>query len=259
MPKRKSLAEALTGKKSLVCFVTAGDPPIEYLPGIMSAIEEGGTDVIEVGLPFSDPIADGPTIQASSQRALDRGVRVEEILKTIGQAPVSVPIVLMGYTNTAMRIGFDAFASKVAEAGVAGVILSDMAPDDSEAWRRAAKANGLDTIFLAAPTSTDERLQAVAEVSSGFIYCVSRTGVTGADSEVSQLVGETVRRIRTFSDLPICVGFGISTHEHVRAVYETADGAVVGSHIVDFLFKHWDEGKGRAELINLIRSLKGPS
>ena len=249
--------DALARGNALVCFVTAGDPPISQLPDIIAALNEGGADIIEVGIPFSDPIADGPTIQASSQRALDRGIRVDDIFETLAKSESRAPIVLMGYTNTAMRIGFERFAVLAKQAGAAGVILSDLAPDDSEEWRAAAGRHGLDTIFLAAPTSTDDRLREVAAASSGFVYCVSRTGVTGADSQTGSDVGETVSRIRTFTPLPICVGFGVSTHQHVKSIWDCAEGAIVGSYLVNLLHESWDDGRGRAGFVSAVKALKG--
>lgn len=250
------MRDAFNNGKALVAFVTAGDPPIDQLPAILQTLQKGGSDIIEVGIPFSDPIADGPTIQTSSQRALDRGITVDAIFKAIELANVTVPIVFMGYTNTAMRTGFDEFARRCKECGAAGVILSDMAPDDSEEWRAAAGDNDIDTIFLAAPTSTDERIACVSQASTGFVYCVSRTGVTGAGSEVPADVADTVQRIRSHTDLPVCVGFGISKPEHVRMVCEVADGAVVGSFIVDLLHKQWNDGVGREKLLQQINILK---
>lgn len=243
-------------RKALVCYVTAGDPPIEQLPVILRALSEGGADIIEVGIPFSDPIADGPTIQASSQRALDRGTTVDQIFDAVQNARIDKPIVFMGYTNTTMRVGFDSFAKKAAAAGASGVILSDLAPDDCAGWMVAAKAHGLDTIFLAAPTSTHDRIALIVKNSTGFVYCVSRTGVTGADSEVPPDVASTVRRIKEQTELPVYVGFGISTPEHVRMVCDVADGAVVGSHIVSFLHNEWNGGEGKEKLKAMIRNLK---
>jgi tryptophan synthase alpha chain len=244
------------GQKALITFVTAGDPPIEHLPEVLRTLEAGGADVIEVGIPFSDPIADGPTIQASSQRALERGIRLADIFRSLGEVRVETPIVLMGYTNTALRVGYGAFAQRAADAGASGVILSDMTPDDAGEWKAAAEANGLDTIFLAAPTSTDMRLKLACDASSGFVYCVSRTGVTGAGSAAPPEVMDTVARMRRFTKLPICVGFGISTSEHVRMVCGFADGAVVGSYIVDLLAKSWNGGKGAGELLAAVAELK---
>jgi tryptophan synthase alpha chain len=155
-----------------------------------------------------------------------------------------------------MRIGFSQFAQRCKGCGATGVILSDMAPDDSEEWRQSARENDISTIFLAAPTSTDERIECVARASSGFVYCVSRTGVTGSGSEVPPEVSDTVRRIKRHTNLPVCVGFGISKPEHVKMVCEVADGAVVGSSIVEFLNKHWNNGEGKEQLIQYIRALK---
>jgi tryptophan synthase alpha chain len=256
MQTRSTLSSALKDRKSLICFVTAGDPPLDQLPAIIDALTEGGTDVIEVGIPFSDPIADGPTIQASSQRALDRGVTTRDIFNTLSSVRSTVPLVAMGYTNTAMRLGYERFAECAAAAGISGVILSDLAPDDSFEWRKAAAAQGIDTIFLAAPTSTDARLQAIAAASTGFVYCVSRTGVTGAGSSSRPEITQTVERIRRHTHLPICVGFGIAEPEHVRMVWENADGAVIGSAIVDFLQRHWKNGDGRQALVSMIKRLK---
>ncbi len=242
------------GEKALVTFVTAGDPELEQLPAILRCLEEGGADIVEVGLPFSDPIADGPTIQASSQRALERGVTVAKILDTLASTILTVPIVLMGYTNIAMRGGFSAFAKRTSGCGASGVILSDMTPDEAGEWKRAA--GSLDTIFLVAPTSTNERIKLACDASSGFVYCVSRTGVTGAGREVPLEVRETVPRMKNHTELPICVGFGISSAEHVRAVCELADGAVVGSYLVDLLHRTWNGGNGSNELLQAVKSLK---
>lgn len=244
------------GEKALVPYVTAGDPELSQLPGILAALQSGGADVIEIGIPFSDPIADGPTIQGSSQRALDRGVTVAAILGSVKSAKLSVPIVFMGYTNTALRLGFDGFARKAKEAGASGVILSDLTPEESGDWKHAAAEVGLDTIFLVAPTSTEDRIRIACEASSGFVYCVSRTGVTGAADRVPDEVRETVRRIRSFTDLPICVGFGISRPDDVRMVCEVADGAVVGSYLVDLLAREWNDGKGESKVVEFISSLK---
>lgn len=237
--------------------MTAGDPSLGALPEVLTTLAEAGSDIIEVGIPFSDPIADGPTIQASSQRALDRGVTPEAILETVSRiAPSLPPLVLMGYTNTAMRRGFDDFASRARSAGAAGVILSDMIPEEADDWRRAASNAGLDTIFLVAPTSTPHRIRLATESSTGFLYCVSRTGVTGAANEVPREVVDVVRTVNAISSLPVCVGFGISKPEHVAMVSEVADGAVVGSALVDLLATRWDDGKGAREVAQFVSLLK---
>jgi tryptophan synthase alpha chain len=244
------------GEKALICYFTAGDPSIEDVPTICRALEEAGADVIEIGMPFSDPIADGPTIQASSQRALDRGVTPVQVLDAVSKAGVSIPLVMMGYTNPVYHWGFERFAKAASEAGLSGSILSDLTPEEAEGWMEASRKEGLDTIFLAAPTSTDARLDAVCKASTGFIYAVSRTGVTSAGIEVPPEVQDLVRRIKARTELPVCVGFGISRPEHVRMVCQVADGAVVGSWLVDLLASRWDGGAGRDEVVQKVSELK---
>lgn len=243
-------------EKALVAYVTAGDPGLDQLPSILEALVEGGADLIEVGLPFSDPIADGPTIQASTQRALDRGVTPGAVFDTLAKVSLPVPVLLMGYYNPVLRIGLSKFAERCRDAGISGTIISDLTPEESGSWAAASKEWGLDTVFLAAPTSTDERLGIVCERSSGFVYAVSRTGVTGAGSEVPPEVSGLVNRIKSCTETPVCVGFGISRPEHIRMVCEVADGAVVGSFLVDFLAREWQDGRGRGEFIKTIRELK---
>lgn len=244
------------GEKALVLFVTAGDPEIADLPRILSTLQEGGADIVEVGIPFSDPIADGPVIQASSQRALDRGVTPGAVLDAVAASKVDIPIVLMGYYNPILRLGLEAFARRAADSGASGTIVSDLTPEESEEWVAASRRAGLDNVFLAAPTSTDERLEEVCRRASGFVYAVSRTGVTGAQSSVSVEVESLVTRLRTRTELPICVGFGISRPEHVSTVCRVADGAVVGSWLVQKLAEEWNGGAGADRLVEEIRALK---
>lgn len=244
------------GEKALVLFVTAGDPPLDQLPAILSALAEGGADVIEVGIPFSDPFGEGPTIQASSQRALDAGATPSAILRAIQVARPEVPTVTMGYYNPVLRHGPTRFAQESAAAGVSGTIVSDLVPDEADAWSAASEAAGIDTIFLVAPTSTEERIRDVAAKSTGFIYVVSRTGVTGAESAVPTDVASLVQRVRSLTDRPVCVGFGISTPEHVRMVCEVADGAVVGSALVGKIHREWNGGEGREAIVAFVRELK---
>lgn len=247
---------ASRGEKALVCYVTAGDPTLEALPEVLSALEEGGADIIEIGLPFSDPIADGPTIQASTQRALDRGVTPRKVLEAVHRSQTNAPLVLMGYTNPVHYWGFEAFAQAAKEAGISGTILSDLTPEESDDWIAASRKAGIDTIFLAAPTSTDERIRAVCQRSSGFVYAVSRTGVTSAKVEVPVEVQGLVSRIKSFSELPVGVGFGISRPEHVQMVCQVADAAVVGSSLVDLLASVWNDGAGRTKIVDYVASLK---
>lgn len=244
------------GEKALVLFVTAGDPALEYLPGVLQALEEGGADIIEVGLPFSDPIADGPTIQSASQRALDRGVTPAGVLETLRQCSLETPLVAMGYYNTILRSGLQESAQALTNAGISGTIISDLTPEESTPWCEASHALGLDTVFLAAPTSTDERLAEVCRRATGFVYTVSRTGVTGASSSASTDAIDLVGRLRSCSDLPICVGFGISTPADVSKVCRFADGAVVGSSLVELIHREWNGGQGRERIIEFVRELK---
>ncbi len=243
-------------EKALVLFVTAGDPPLAELPAILEALQEGGADIIEIGLPFSDPIADGPIIQASSQRALDAGVTPSQVLDLLATLSPRVPLVAMGYYNTLLRQGLPAAAANLRRAHIGATIITDLTPEESDPWVAAARAEGIDNIFLAAPTSTDARLDEVCRRATGFIYAVSRTGVTGSGQEVPLEVQSLVQRVRSRTDLPICVGFGISKPEHVRMVCEVADGAVIGSWMVDLIAREWNGGKGRDSLVAQIRELK---
>jgi len=244
------------GQKALIPFITAGDPDLSQLPAILAALTEAGADAIEIGVPFSDPIADGPTIQASSQRALDRGVTPGDVLSAIRDAAPTVPTILMGYYNPMLRWGLDRYASEAARAGVSATIVCDLTPDEADDWVAVSRAHGLANIFLAAPTSTEARLDEVVKRGSGFVYAVSRTGVTGAGQSVPPDVGNLVGRLRTRTDLPVCVGFGISQPEHVAMVCRAADGAVVGSWLVDLLARTWADGRGRAIVVDAVRALK---
>lgn len=239
------------GEKALVCFVTAGDPSIGELPRILKTLEASGADLIEVGIPFSDPIADGPIIQASSQRALDAGVTLDQIFEAVREAKISVPIIYMGYFNMALRRGLKKFAADAKASGASGALLSDLTPDEAADWIEAAKGVGLETVFLTAPTSTDERIRRACEASTGFVYCVSRTGVTGAGTGIPEEVEDLVSRVRKSTQLPVCVGFGVRTGDDVRTICKIADGAVVGSSIVELIHK-----EGIEKLGEFVRDLK---
>jgi tryptophan synthase alpha chain len=247
---------ASRGEKALVLFVTAGDPSLEELPVILDTLVEGGADLIEVGIPFSDPIADGPTIQASSQRSLDSGVTPASVYQTLSKWEPRRPLIAMGYYNSLLRVGLGNAARQLKDAHFSGTIISDLTPEESTDWARASWESGLDNIFLAAPTSTDERLDEVCRRASGFVYAVSRTGVTNAAVAVPPEAQDLVRRVKARSDLPVCVGFGISKPEHVRMVCEVADGAVIGSWLVDLVASSWDGGNGKDEIVSRLRELK---
>ena len=243
---------------ALVTFITAGDPSVENTPALVAALAEAGADIVELGIPYSDPLADGPSVQASSQRALDRGVTPDSVLKMIRdiRLKTQVPLVLMTSYNLALKYGLERFAQLFSEAGADGTILTDLPPEEAGPWKAAADGHGLATIFLVAPTSTPERIAMIAKNTTGFVYCVSRTGVTGARMELPAGLRELLERIRQATDKPICVGFGISQPEHVRQVIEIADGAVIGSALVDFLHAHADNPDQASGLAALVESWK---
>lgn len=245
-----------TGKKGLAVFFTAGDQPLDQIHDLISAIVDGGADLIEVGIPFSDPYGEGPTIQASSYRSLHAGTTTQKIFDALSQRPIAVPAIAMGYTNQALQMGFDAYAQHLAASGLQGAILSDLVPDEAKTWCEAAEAHGVETVFLAAPTSTESRIQEVTERSTGFIYAVTRTGVTGAENAVPPQAGELVKRIRRQTEKPIYAGFGISTAEQVSQVCAFADGAIVGSRVVQFVHECWQNGKGATAITSEIKRLK---
>jgi tryptophan synthase alpha chain len=215
-----------------VPFVTAGDPDLDATEGLVLAMAEAGADLIEIGVPFSDPIAEGPVIQRSSERALARGATLRRILELVKRLRprVSIPLLLMGYANPfyAMRD----FVAAAAEVGVDGLIVPDLPPEEGEDLYAAAAGRGIDCVLLAAPTTTDARLAMLASRTRGFLYYVSLTGVTGARSELAAGLEEGVARVRRVSDVPVCVGFGVSTPEHARQIGRFADGVVVGSALV---------------------------
>ena len=241
-------------QKALVLFVTAGDQPLEELPELLSFLADAGADIIEVGIPFSDPFGEGPTIQASSLRALKHGATPHSILDAMGKAKVGVPLVTMGYYNPILRYGLQPFAEASQKNGSAGTIVNDLVPDESDAWCDACERAGIKTIFLVAPTSSERRIHEVAERSTGFVYVVSRTGVTGAENAVPQDVTGLVQKVKSLTDKPVCVGFGISAPEHVRMVCQVADGAVVGSSLVKLLHEKWSTD--RAAIRDYVQSLK---
>jgi len=222
------------GKKGFIPFITAGDPNLETTRELIVELARAGATVIELGVPFSDPMADGPVIQRASERALRQGFGLTEILQTIAEArkQTRVPIVLFSYFNPLLQFGLEKLAREAEHAGVDGILVTDLAPEEAGRFAAMLRAHEIDLIFLVAPTSTDERLRMVAERASGFIYAVSRTGVTGAQAEMSIESEKLVSRVRKFSDLPVAVGFGISKPDQVADVWRYADAAVVGSAIV---------------------------
>ena len=228
------------GRPAFVAFLTAGDPSPERTLGAALELEAAGVDVLELGVPFSDPLADGPVIQRSSERALARGVTLARVLELVREIrrKSQLPLVLFSYLNPLLQRGLDAVAAEAAEAGVDGVLVTDLPPEEAEGWIAAARKAGIDTIFLASPTSPDERLRRVAEASRGFVYAISRTGVTGERQSLSDEARPLVARLRTLTQVPVALGFGISTPEQVKEAASAADAVVVGSALVRFLEEH---------------------
>ena len=222
------------GRKGFIPYITAGDPDLSTTEELLVTLAQSGATLIELGVPFSDPMADGPVIQRASERALKHDFGLQQILDTAARARqrIDVPIILFSYYNPLLQFGLQRLAAAARDAGIDGILVTDLTPEESGAFETELRAAGLDMIFLVAPTSTDERLKMVAKHASGFIYAVSRAGVTGTRESVSAEAEKLVQRMRQFSSLPIAVGFGISTAEQVADVQRYADAAVVGSAIV---------------------------
>jgi tryptophan synthase alpha chain len=246
------------GEMGLVAYVTAGDPSLDATEQIVLAAADSGADVIELGVPFSDPVADGPTIQRASDRALRAGTTLDAVIGLVRRlrARTEVPLILFSYFNPILQMGLDKFAGAASAAGADGVLVTDLTPEEGREYRAAMHARGLDTIFLAAPTSTDERLAKIAECSSGFLYLISRTGVTGTRQALPEDLPALARRVRRFTKLPLAVGFGVSQPEHVSILGGIADAAVVGSAIVAEIEKSVNAKEAAANVARLIQSLK---
>jgi len=223
-----------SGELGIVAYITAGDPTLDATRKFVLALADAAADVIELGIPFSDPLADGPTIQRASERALKAHTTLAQVIELVREIRKSsdVPIVLFSYYNPVLQMGLEKFASTAANAGADGVLITDLTPEESDDYRRVLAAHHLDTIFLGAPTSTDDRLAKIAAVSSGFLYLISRTGVTGAKDALPDDLPALLRRARKVTQLPIAVGFGISLPGHVSVLGGLADAAVVGSALV---------------------------
>jgi len=247
-------------KPSLVAYVTCGDPDLATTREIVLAAIDAGAGIIELGVPFSDPLADGPVIQRASERALKHGTSLEQVLKLaaeIREHSQSAGLVVFSYLNPILRMGMEKFCKVARHAGIDGVLLTDLPVEEAAGYLREARKNDLATIFLAAPTSPDARLKQIAQASKGFVYAISRTGVTGARQQMSEDAQGLVKRIRRFTKLPVAVGFGISTAEQFAAVGKYADGAVVGSAIVQAIEQNpGREAAAVAEFINhlVVRS-----
>lgn len=247
------------GKPGFIPFVTAGDPDLATTEQLLVMLGQRGATLIELGVPFSDPMADGPVIQRASERALKHDFGLQEILDTVARArkQIHTPVILFSYFNPLLQFGIERVAEAAQAAGIDGVLVTDLTPEESGQFHAALRARGLDMIFLIAPTSTDERLRLVAERGSGFIYAVSRAGVTGARETVSAEAEKLVQRMRQFSSLPIAVGFGISNAAQVADVNRYADAAVVGSAIVAEMEKLQGDPEIVAKLDRFVTGLTG--
>lgn len=247
------------GRAGLVTFITAGDPDAETTYQILRALPEAGADLIEIGMPFSDPMADGPAIQASSQRALKNGISLAKTLEIVGRFRAedsTTPVILMGYYNPIYHMGVETFLKRAREAGVDGLIIVDLPPEEDRELCLPAIDAGLHWIRLATPTTDDKRLPKVLENTSGFLYYVSILGITGTRAAAAEEVGAAIERIKRHSKLPVAVGFGIRTPEHAAAIGKVADAAVVGSAIVERIAAGLDEnGKAGAGLVESVTEL----
>ena len=238
--------------KAFMPYLCAGDPTPELTSKLLLTLEEAGADLIELGVPFSDPIADGPTVQRSSERALTHRISLQQILEMVAtlRRQTDIPIALMGYYNPIFRMEEDAFCKAAQDAGVDGVIIPDLPPEQAQPLLDIAPNYNLATIFLAAPTSPPERMQLIASISTGFIYCVSVTGVTGARATLSDEIAPMIAELRKHTDKPVSVGFGISTPEQATQVAQIADGVIVGSAIVNVIEDNMDN---EAKLLTAVK------
>jgi len=246
------------GRKGMIAYITAGDPTPERTPALIEALVRGGADLIELGVPFSDPIADGPVIQRAGERALKAGTTLRNVLEIAAQIRQrsEVPLLLFTYLNPVMRYGLEKLAADAAAAGIDGCLLTDASVEEAHEYIGAMQKHGLDTVFLAAPTSTERRLKLVAQYSTGFVYLVSRTGVTGERESLSDAVAPLVRAIRQVTNLPLAVGFGISKPEHVAELGKQVEAVVVGSAFVRLIERNLDNPSLEIQLESLTRELK---
>jgi tryptophan synthase alpha chain len=249
---------ARQGRKGLIAYLTAGDPSPDRTPSLVEALVRGGADMIELGVPFSDPIADGPVIQAAGERALKAGTTLRRVLQIAAEIRTisEVPLLLFTYLNPVLRYGLEELARDAAAAGIDGCLLTDASVDEAGEYVAAMRRHGLDTVFLAAPTSTERRLKLVAQYSTGFVYLVSRTGVTGVRESLSASVTPLVAAVRAVTSLPLAVGFGISKPEHVAELGRQVEAVVVGSAIVRTIERSGGSPSLEIQLESLVRELK---
>jgi len=250
-----------SGRGGFIPFITAGDPDLATTELLLRELAAAGADIIELGVPFSDPVADGEVIQRASDRALRKGVTLRDALTCIAHAKqhIDVPIVLFSYFNPLLRFGEDRLADEAKQAGADAVLVTDLVPEEAQAWTEKLIQHGLDPIFLVAPTTSGDRLAQIAKRGRGFIYAVSRAGVTGARDKITRDAEALVKRVRAVSDLPVAVGFGVSTAEQVREIWGFADAAVVGSAIVSQIEKLGNSPDLVKRVGEFARSLVAPA
>ncbi|MCC7124672.1 MAG: tryptophan synthase subunit alpha [Acidobacteria bacterium] len=246
------------GRTGLVTYVTAGDPDMATTGRILERLDAAGADVLEVGVPFSDPLADGPVIQRATERALATGATLGGVLDMVASVRprIKAPIVIFSYANPILRMGLAAFASRAAAAGVDGVLTLDVPPEEADELHAALTAAALDTIFLLSPTTSDERIRRAATLGGGFLYGISRLGVTGVRSDVADSAADLAARVRAQTDRPLALGFGVSRPEHVKALGACADAAVVGSALVQVIADHGRDAALLDEVERYVRWLK---
>ena len=245
-------------KTGLVTYVTAGDPDLQRSAAILARLDAAGADVLEVGVPFSDPLADGPVIQRATERALAAGVTLTRVLEMLAsiRPTISAPVVIFSYANPILRMGLEQFVTRATAAGVDGVLTLDMPPEEGETFRAAFAGAGIDTIFLLSPTTTVERIRRAATLGSGFLYGISRLGVTGIRDSVDASANALAGRVKAETQMPLALGFGISRPEHVRAIGECADAAVVGSALVNVIAEHGTSAALLDEVERYVRWLR---
>jgi tryptophan synthase alpha chain len=248
-------------ERALVPFVTCGDPELDTTYALIAAYIDAGADIVEIGIPFTDPLADGPTIQRASERALAAGTTMDDALNLIAkvrQKYSDTPLVPMTYVNPVYQIGFEKFASRCAEVGADAVIISDLPPEAGGDWIAAAKKHDIGTVFLIAPTSDEQRVQSVAAATTGFIYAVARMGVTGAKSDVPPEIGELIARVRAHTDIPVCAGFGFSSPQQIESTCRSSDvdGIVVASALIDKIESTPDSSQSVTVAAQLVKELK---
>lgn len=246
-------------RTGLVTYITAGDPSLAQSAAILKTLDATGVDVLEVGVPFSDPLADGPVIQRATERALASGTTLDGVLQMVAdiRPDIAAPIVLFSYANPIMRMGLAQFTARAVEAGVDGVLTLDVPPEEGREWHQAFTQAGIDMIFLLSPTTSTERMRKAAHLGRGFLYGISRLGVTGARTDISDAAAELARRVREVTDLPLVLGFGVSTPEHMQALGRMADAAVVGSALVQVIAEQGTDGDPAAAAATYVRWLRG--